>query len=94
MRLFSHIFKKITCHFSLDVLFLVLNIWMMSNVGQLQAHSSQEMSMSTTLPSKNPLSYVGVKAENPPNVIRETRAPLTSDTNGPNGPFDLGTSGS
>ncbi len=58
---------------------------MMSNIGELQAQNSQEMSMSTTLPNKNPLSYVGVRAKNPPDLIQETHAPLSSDISGPNG---------
>ena len=47
--------------------------------------------MPTTLPNNNPLSYLGVQAENPPTVIRESRSPLTTDTSGPDGPFLLGT---
>ncbi len=47
--------------------------------------------MPSTLPNSNPLSYYGVQAENPPNVIREARAPMGTDTRGPNGPFPIGT---
>lgn len=42
--------------------------------------------MSTTLAPQNPLSYMGVKPPNPPNVITDNRAPTTLDTN-----YDLGT---
>lgn len=33
----------------------------------------------TQVQGKNPLSYLGVQAENPPNVIVAARAPATSD---------------
>lgn len=42
--------------------------------------------MSSTLASQNPLSYMGVKPPNPPDVIQDNRAPTTLDTN-----FDVGT---
>lgn len=47
--------------------------------------------MPDTLPNSNPLSYLGVNAENPPNLITETRGPTTSDTRGPDGTFKVGT---
>ncbi len=47
--------------------------------------------MPSNLPNSNPLSYLGVQAENPPTVIRESRAPRTTDTRGGEGPFPLGT---
>lgn len=47
--------------------------------------------MPNTLPNSNPLSYLGVQAENPPNLVRESRSPLTTDTSGGSGPFPLGT---
>lgn len=47
--------------------------------------------MPSTLPNSNPLSYLGVQAENPPTVVRQSRSPLTTDTSGGSGPFPLGT---
>lgn len=47
--------------------------------------------MPSNLPNKNPLSYFGVRAENPPDLVQERRAPTTTDTSGPNGPFTIGT---
>ena len=39
----------------------------------------------TQVQGKNPLSYLGVKAENPPNVIVAARAPATTDLGHPVG---------
>lgn len=40
--------------------------------------------------TNDPLNYLGVRASNPPNMVREQRSPLTTDTTGPDGPFVLG----
>lgn len=42
-----------------------------------------------TIPGDNPLAYQGVKAPNPPNLIRATRAPLTTDISHDPGTFWL-----
>ena len=47
--------------------------------------------MPNNLPNSNPLSYLGVRAEDPPTVLQIEGAPTTSDTRGANGPFELGT---
>ncbi len=40
--------------------------------------------------TNDPLNYLGVRASTPPNLVRENRTPLVSDTKGPDGPFVLG----
>ncbi len=40
--------------------------------------------------TNDPLNYLGVRASTPSNTVRVQRAPLTTDTSGPDGPFILG----